>query len=221
MRARFSKVVEEFREHLPTTIFAALAGVALLGLMTFAADFTDRMNLLPSASVDLFHTMHFLHLFLSAMATTAMFWRYDHRLIKAIAIGTLGAALLCGASDVFFPLLGGWLMGVPMEAHLCFVEHPLLVWPFLLGGVAAGLGLPPVKASTHFAHGGHVLLSSAASLLYLVSFGAAHWLHYAPAIFFLLFVAVMIPCCASDIAFPLLLSQSTPRTDSDAFRRAV
>lgn len=198
----------EFREHLPTTLFAALAGVGVLGVITFAAELTHREALLPEASEDLFHTVHFFHLFLSAMATTAMFWRYDRRFWKAVGIGVLGSALFCGTSDVFIPLAGGWFLGIAMETHICFSEHPLLVWPFLLCGVVAAFLLPPLKQTSHFAHGGHVFLSSAASVLYLVSFGVTEWLRLAPFIFLLLVVAVLVPCCTSDIVFPLMLSGS-------------
>jgi hypothetical protein len=208
VRPRWVDVLNEFREHLPYTCFAALAGVGLLSLVRFFADLSDREDLLPKAAEDLFHTFHFFHLFLSAVATTAMFWRYDRRWMKAVAIGILGAALPCGASDIAFPLMGGQLMGIVMKPHICFIDHPFLVWPFLLAGVLGGLLLPPIKQSTHFAHGTHVLFSSAASVLYLVSFGVADWLRFAPYIFFLLIGAVLVPCCTSDIVFPLLLTRS-------------
>ena len=218
LRPRLASTLSEFREHLPYTLFAALAGVGLLGLVSFFADLTAREDLLPDASEDLFHTMHFFHLFLSAMATTAMFWRYEHRFARAVLIGIMGTVLPCGASDVFFPFLGGQLLGVSMTMHICLVEHPLMVWPFLLAGVIGGVLLPPVKQTTHFAHGGHVFLSSAASVLYLVAFGAADWLRFAPAIFVLLVLAVLVPCCTSDIAFPLLLTRSGPSLCRDSDR---
>ena len=70
-------------------------------------------------------------------------------------------------------------------------------------------------AHTRFPHAGHVLLSIWASLFHIlmvmrndVSSG-----QYA-AIFAFLFVAVWLPCCISDIVFPLLFvkpGQALPR----------
>ncbi len=204
--SRLKQVAAEFREHLPYTLFAALIGVMLLGGITFVVSLTDRQALLPEAAEGLFHTMHFFHLFLSAIATTAMFWRHDHQAWKAIVVGISGSVLLCGTSDIFFPYVGGLLLNVDMTAHICLLEHPLMVWPFVLTGVATGFILPPSKPTTQFAHGGHVLISTAASLLYLISFGVTDWMSLAPFIFLLLVAAVMIPCCTSDIVFPMLFT---------------
>lgn len=217
---RSGQILSELQEHLPYTLFAALGGVGLLGFFSFFSDLTGRGRALPAASADLFHALHFTHLFLSAMATTAMFWRHDRRWLKTVFIGLVGTLLPCGASDIFFPFVGGTLIGVSMTVHVCLLEHPLLVWPFLLAGCAAGLVLPTHRRSTHFAHGGHVLVSTGASLLYLISFGVTDWLRLSPLVFLILVAAVLIPCCTSDIVFPLLLTHRAC-SDSHAVDRAV
>lgn len=219
---RTAQIVAELQEHLPYALFSALGGMGLLGLFSFVSEVTGRGRLFPAASADLFHAVHFTHLFLSAMATTAMFWRHDRRWLKTLFIGIVGTLLPCGASDIFFPLLGGKLIGIPMTAHICVLEHPLLVWPFLLTGCAAGFVLPTHRHSTHFAHGGHVLVSTGASLLYLISFGLTDWLRFSPLVFLILVGAVLIPCCTSDIVFPLLLThRACPGSVPRAIDRAV
>jgi hypothetical protein len=47
-------------------------------------------------------------------------------------------------------------------------------------------------------------LSTRASLFYLTAFGATDWLPLLPLVFVVLFFAVWVPCCTSDIVFPLL-----------------
>lgn len=212
MKGRLQHTVEELRQHLPYTLFAALVGVGLLALINFAAILTNRQAILPEASRGLFHTFHFSHLFFSAIVTTAMFWRHERRLFKTVLIGFFGTVLPCGTSDVLFPFVGGKFLGVPMELHICIAEHPFLVLPFVLGGIAVGFALPPVQRSTIFSHAGHVLLSSIASMLYLISFGIADWLRFAALVFLLLVAAVMVPCCTSDIVFPLLFTQSRTKS---------
>lgn len=49
-----------------------------------------------------------------------------------------------------------------------------------------------------------MLLSTWASLFYFTAFGTASWVPLLPLIFVFLFLAVWLPCCLSDIAFPLL-----------------
>ncbi|MDI6884377.1 MAG: hypothetical protein QMD00_04550, partial [Hadesarchaea archaeon] len=53
----------------------------------------------------------------------------------------------------------------------------------------------------------HVLISTLASLFYLMAFGVVDWLPLFPFVFAVLFIAVWIPCCASDIVFPLLFTR--------------
>ncbi len=220
MNPRARHIFEELREHFPYTILAAAIGVGFLGLITFVATLTNRQAVLPEASQGLFHLTHFTHLFFSAIATTSMFWRHERRWLKAFQVGLWGTVLPCGTSDVLFPFVGGRFLGVPMELHICILEHPLFVLPFLLGGIGVGFLLPPIQRSTIFSHTAHVILSSTASMLYLVSFGVADWLRFIALVFLLLVAAVMVPCCTSDIVFPLLFTrheEERPR----AIHRAV
>jgi len=48
------------------------------------------------------------------------------------------------------------------------------------------------------------MLSTWASLFYFAAFATAEWLPLLPVIFVFLFIAVLLPCCLSDIVFPLL-----------------
>ena len=220
MDKRFRHILEELREHLPYTLFSAFIGVSLLALINFAATLTGRQSILPEASKGLFHTFHFSHLFFSAIATTAMFWRYERRLLKTILIGFFGTILPCGTSDIIFPFVGGRFLGVPMVLHICLIQHPWVVLPFVFSGILVGFVLPPIQRSTFFSHAIHVLLSSVATMLYLISFGVADWLKFAALVFLLLFLAVMVPCCTSDIVFPLLFAQRKPSVVR-AIHRAV
>jgi len=220
VKKRARQILEELREHLPYTVFAALIGVGLMSLISFGAALTGRQSLLPEASQGLFHVFHFSHLFFSAIATTAMFWRHERLLLKTIGVGFFGTVLPCGTSDVIFPFLGGKVLGVSMEFHLCIAQHPLLVLPFLFGGIAVGFLLPSVQRSTLFSHAGHVILSSTATMLYLVSFGVADWLRFSALVFLLLIAAVMVPCCTSDIVFPLLFTRPI-KSAPGALDRAV
>jgi len=161
---------------------------------------------LPGAFKDLFHIFHPTHMLFSATATTAMFWRYERRIFKAAIVGFLGAILVCGASDILIPYASGFLLGATMEPHICIFEHPGLVLPFALMGVLTGfLAAEHIVRATFFSHAAHVLISSSASLLYLVSFGLGHWIDNAGWVFIFVVLAVMIPCCFSDIVFPLLV----------------
>ena len=108
---------EELQEHLPYTIFSVATGIIVLGILTVLLDPWD----FPSQANKLFHVFHPLHLLFSATATTAMFWRHDKKLYKAIPIGLIGSIGLCGLSDIIFPFLAGKLLGVEMELHICII----------------------------------------------------------------------------------------------------
>ena len=164
--------------------------------------------LMQQASHVTFHVFHPIHMFFSAIATTAMFWRYERRLLKAVLVGLIGSLGVCSVSDIFMPFLSGWLLGAKeMTFHWCLVQHPMLVLPFALVGTGVGLlAAETVRRSTYFSHSAHVFVSSAASILYLVSFGLTDWAEKLGSVFILMLLAVTIPCCFSDIIFPLLVT---------------
>ena len=104
-----------------------------------------------------FHLFHPAHMFFSAAATTAMFFRYERRLLKAILIGMIGAIGICGVSDIVMPHVSLMLLGVKPPWHVCIIEHPMLVLPFAVIGVGVGLGASlGVTRSTLFSHSLHV-----------------------------------------------------------------
>jgi hypothetical protein len=244
----------ELKSHLPFTVFATGAGVLLAGVLTYVAILASSprspdehaaatppaeaaqsahrhdhdAELAPqvsTASAALFHVFHPLHMLLSAIATTAMFWRHDRRLPRAIATGVVGSIGICGVSDVGMPYLSGLVLGVNMEFHWCVLQHPMLVIPFMVIGVLTGLLAPSaVEHSTQFSHAGHVFVSSMASIMYLISFGMTGWIEQAGYVFIVVVIAVVIPCCLSDIVFPLLVADrkhlaSCP--DRNHFHRAA
>ena len=159
------------------------------------------------ASSTVFHVFHPLHMLLSAIATTAMFWRHDRNLLKAILTGIVGSVGICGLSDVCMPYVSGSILGAHMHFHWCIIEHPMVVIPFLVVGVLTGLlAHSAMTHSTQFSHAGHVLVSSAASIFYLISFGLSNWTSQIGYVFVVVIIAVVIPCCFSDIVFPLLVA---------------
>ena len=204
-------ILIELREHLPYSIFSVASGMIILGLLTFGSEIFGAKNIsVPSRG--LFHIFHPVHLLFSATATTAMFWRHEKKIFKAIIIGFIGAVGICGISDIFIPYIAGFLLGVKMHLHICIIEHPGLILPFVIAGIFTGLIVPnATQKSTIFSHTAHILISSIASILYLISFGLVDWIHVAGMVFIYMVLAVIIPCCASDIVFPLLLTKKTKR----------
>ena len=207
MRRRIHHLGQELRIHLPYTIFSVSGGMIVLGLLTFVCNIL-KVEDVSGASHGLFHVFHPIHLLFSATASTAMFWRHERKFIKAIVIGFIGAVGICSISDIFIPYVAGFLLGVKMHLHICIIEHPMFILPFVATGIFAGFVVPPTtEKSTMFSHAAHVWVSSMASILYLVSFGLSAWIEVAGMVFIYIILAVMIPCCMSDIVFPLLLTK--------------
>lgn len=165
---------------------------------------------------ELFHVFHPLHVLFSATATTAMFWRYEKRLVKAAIIGLVGSIMICAFGDAFLPFLGGTLVGIEIEFHICLIEHPMAVVPFAIFGMLLGLLSSEVirgRGSTIFSHSSHVFISAMATMLYLMAFGFTDWIPHIAEMFIIIFLGVIIPCCTSDIILPLLLSKSANDMD--------
>lgn len=211
--SKLDLVVAEFAHHLPFTIIGSL--LAMAGVWWFGTQFLSNGH-----SVDLidrsrsaFHLFHPLHVCLSAIATTSLSWRNDKRLWSAALAGVFGTMIPCGLSDYVFPYLGGQILGQGMDFHICIINHPQLFFSFLVLGVIGGFWAEERLTGSHlFSHGVHVLISSAASLFYLISFGFIGWLTNVALIFpaFLtIVIAVWIPCCISDIVVPTAARKRT------------
>lgn len=192
-------VVIELLHHLP---YSAVGVGAALGVL-LAWEKIGWLGL-PQTG---FHWFHPLHLFLSAIVTTAMFWKYERRMTKAILVGFFGTIPICTISDIIFPYVGAGFLSTPIQFHLCLVEEPWLVFPATGLGILFGLWLPNwVEQTTEYSHLLHMLISSLASILYLVAFGFSLWAWSLLAVFVITVVAVWIPCCFSDIVFPVICS---------------
>jgi len=187
-------IAAELRRHAPFTAAGALSGIIIMVIIVLA-------NVPSGISELVFYTFHPVHVVLSAIVTTAMYKRYGRgRLWAAVLIGYTGSIGIATLSDSVIPFLGGALLDAEMEFHVGFVEKWWLVNPLACLGIAVGY----LRPTTEFPHAGHVLLSTWASLFYFVAFGAAEWLPLLPFVFLFLFVAVWLPCCVSDIVYPLL-----------------
>ncbi len=163
-----------------------------------------------------FHLFHPVHMLFSAAATAAMFSRYERRAFKAIVVGLIGAIGVCGISDVIMPHVSLTLLGVQAPWHLCVWEDPGLVLPFAVVGVLIGVATAgSTKQSTIVSHSLHVLASTMASIFYMVGpLGVVAWIHDLGQVFIFVVLAVMIPCCLSDVVFPLLMSSAAKEAHS-------
>jgi len=85
--------------------------------------------------------------------------------------------------------------------HLGFIEEWYLVFPAAIFGVL----LAYFRPKTHLPHASHVLLSTWASSAHmLMNTHADMTVTLLLGMFIVLFLAVWLPCCVSDIVFPLL-----------------
>jgi hypothetical protein len=91
--------------------------------------------------------------------------------------------------------------------HLGFIEDWYVVNPAALLGIFIAYFWP----RTTFPHAGHVLVSTWASSFHiLMNTHAELTATMLVGIFVVLFIAVWLPCCISDIVFPLLFVKSAP-----------
>jgi hypothetical protein len=180
-------------------VLGTLTGVAIMVALVVAR--------LPSSySASLFWGFHPLHVLLSAWVTAGMYRLHSRaRLWTTIAVGYVGSIGIATLSDCIIPYAGESLLGLPNKGiHLGFIEKWWLVNPLAGMGIGAAFLWP----ETRFPHGGHVLLSTWASLFHMtMALGedvGALALALVPVF---LFLAVWIPCCTSDIVFPLLFTK--------------
>lgn len=201
----------ELRHHLPFSILSVCFGLMAVGVLNFLSYLAGSGDISFSSSM-LFHVFHPVHLLFSAIATTAMFWQHEKKFFKAVVIGFFGSAGICGISDIFIPYVSGLLLGAHMHLHVCIIEHPVLILPFIILGIIGGFLAPGAlekQEGVILSHSLHVFVSSMASILYLIGYGLTNWFSQIGAVLIYMVIAVVLPCCTSDIIFPLLLVGNT------------
>lgn len=192
------QIARELKNHAPFTLFGALTGIGIMILF---------QNIPHQIALNTFYILHPVHVVLSALVTTSMYQMHKsgqgrYHLTTLLVIGFIGSVGIATISDSLIPYLGEVMLNMPNRGlHIGFIEKWWLINPLALLGIAIAYFRP----STQFPHAGHVLLSTWASLFHVLMAvgGGVNWLSYL-VVFIFLFIAVVIPCCVSDIVFPLL-----------------
>jgi len=221
MDTRVKAIMLELKAHAPFTLFGALTGIfCMIIFRKLGHDTTEKV----------FYVFHPAHVLLSAMVTAAMFKLHSVKrsfiLIVIVAIaGSIGISTL---SDSVIPYIGEVLLGMEVDAHghehtatpenegdaesgfvekahIGFIEGWYIVFPAAIVGALIAYFRPRTK----FPHAGHVLLSTWASSFHMLMAFSGN----IPPVkllgsFVFLFLAVWLPCCISDIVFPLLFVHS-------------
>ena len=194
-------ILRELKHHAPFTILGAFSGILIM--LVFR-------NVSQKTAYNLFYVFHPFHVFLSALVTASIYSLYkrsasgkrEYSILAILLIGFAGSIGIATLSDSIIPYIGEVLLKMPhREVHVGFIEKWWLVIPLAFVGILIAY----FKPSTKFPHAGHVFISTWASLFHiLMAKDAIVGLFTYVMIFLFLFIAVWIPCCVSDIVFPLL-----------------
>jgi len=190
-----TQLAKELKRHAPFTTFGATTGIVIMVIIVLG-------SVPAKISYNAFYILHPLHVVLSALVTAAIYKLYTHghgKFWMAALIGYTGSIGIATLSDAIIPYIGAYLLGIKMPFIIPFIAK-CWINPLALIGITIGYWRP----KTRFPHAGHVLLSTWASLFSITQhrITISGWMF--PFIFLFLFLAVWIPCCTSDIIYPLL-----------------
>jgi len=200
---------QELLHHFPYGIFSVALSLIALTLL-------DTKNGSGVNFERLFHSFHFLHILFASTGTVVTYSRFAKKqnLLNTLIMGTISPAIFCILSDIILPYLSGVALGVNMELHICFHKELHNIWPFLFMGLINGLVLKnqhsaTLKAFSLGSHFIHILISSLASLFYLVSHGFSDWYPKMGYLSLFLIVAIVVPCTFSDVIIPIYFANKT------------
>ncbi len=198
----FKQILAELRRHAPFTTLGAMSGIVIMLIF---------YRLPGKVAFNIFYVLHPIHVILSALVTASMYKLHVEKRCKLwilILIGYTGSIGIATLSDSIIPYLGEALLHLPNKGiHIGFIEKWWLVNPMAIAGIIIARNWPRTK----FPHAGHVFLSTWASLFHIImAIGGTLSPMLFSVTFVFLFLAVWIPCCTSDIVFPLLFIKAEP-----------
>lgn len=191
-----SEILHELREHIPFTVAATLVAIVIVSFLLI------KENLIQYA-ISSFWIFHPAHIFFSSIVSAAIFYNYKKKIVPSFIFGILIAVVIGSVSDIIFPYIGGLLLHLPISFHLPAIESPLLIFGISILGTSSGI----IIRKTKFPHFIHVLLSLFASLLYIFAYSTDFSIVSLFFIFLITSISVIIPCCTSDIIFPIMLQK--------------
>ena len=219
-------ILAELRGHIPFTLLGATLGILLM--LIFRNITTGGGHILFMV----FHPLHVV-LSAMVTTSMFKIHSTRKSLLVILAIGYFGSIGVATLSDIIMPHIGAGIFGLDIPSHseihslsadaesrrvgttapshetqahsegmhFGFIEEWYLVNPAALLGIFIALMLPHTK----FPHAAHILVSTWASSAYLLMRLQADITAAAVlSMFFVLFLSVWLPCCFSDIVFPLL-----------------
>jgi len=223
-------ILVELKGHAPFTLLGALMGILFM-LLFKSLDSNGSGTLFA-----VFHPAHVV-LSAMVTASMFKLHAERKRLLLVLVVGYFGSIGIATISDVIIPHFAGRVLGLDVPTHgelhqysqtheheshehqhqcehverhkngihLGFIEEWYLVNPAALLGIFIAFFIPRTK----FPHAAHVLVSTWASSSYMLMNAESQiTLTMAVGIFAVLFIAIWIPCCISDIIFPLLFVKS-------------
>ncbi|MGH2575933.1 MAG: hypothetical protein ACRDFC_09575 [Ignavibacteria bacterium] len=205
--------ITELSNHLKFTIAAVLIAIALIVITRFYLLSNYPKSVIVSQS--LFDGFFVTHLFFASLTPAALLSIYRRTLWVGILLAIFTSAFTCTLSDIFFPYLGGSLLNYNMTFHLCIIEEPVLSASFITAGAFIGYFLSQyVRKLSRYTHSAHILFSSLAAGLYLISYGVNVIEAKALLFFPILIISVLLPCVLNDIGVPsFIVSLSAKSTD--------
>ena len=221
-KGRMGLVLEELGHHAPFTLLGAVTGIGCMLLFR---------NATPQTAHGLFLAFHPTHVLLSAIVTASLFKlrQGTRNFLVVLVIGYLGSIGVATLSDCVLPYFGEEILGVavPTESsvhavgpadqvseghdgthdhdgpsiHLGFIEDWYIVNPAAILGIILAYFIPHTKLP----HAFHILISTWASAAHmLMNTQVPMSAQLVMGILVVLFIAVWLPCCVSDIVFPML-----------------
>lgn len=187
---RIKELFHELKHHVPFTALATLIAILLTLILIY--------GIKKDLSEDLFEVLHPIHVIASAIVTSGIFYKYKPKFLPAFLVGISGAIIFGSLSDVIFPYLGGNIFNLDTNFHLPIIEETFII--LLAAGIGGIVGI--LTKITKIPHFLHVFVSVFASLFYLIAFSPTINLMFFVISFAIVFIAVIIPCCLSDIVFP-------------------